>query len=315
MNKRERMECFLAREAYTDGIPAAFFQHFDASKRHGDAAMQAQLDFFHDTDMDMMKIMFDDIYPKFSVEKPEDWRRVPDFAADDPVFTQQIELAARLVKAVGKEAGVYQTIFSPFVSAGCAVSPIPVWDSVVTPHFLADPEAMTAGLTKIAKTLAAFAQNIAKTGIDGFYVSLQGGEYSRYSPAFFDEWFKPLDVMLLQALKDTGKRVILHICGVNMRLENYYDYPGDVVNMASVDNHIALEEARRVFGRPVMGGIPNHGVIVEGTREEVEAQVRDAMNIDTRGIMLGADCTIPKEVSRRRLRWAVDAAHAMRTGG
>lgn len=113
MNKRERMECFLAREAYTDGIPAAFFQHFDASKRHGDAAMQAQLDFFHDTDMDMMKIMFDDIYPKFSVEKPEDWRRVPDFAADDPVFTQQIELAERLVKAVGKEAGVYQTIFSP----------------------------------------------------------------------------------------------------------------------------------------------------------------------------------------------------------
>lgn len=70
-----------------------------------------------------------------------------------------------------------------------------------------------------------------------------------------------------------------------------------------------------MFGRPVMGGIPNHGVIVEGTREEVEAQVRDAMNIDTRGIMLGADCTIPKEVSRRRLRWAVDAAHAMRTGG
>lgn len=315
MNKRERMECFLAREAYTDGIPAAFFQHFDASKRHGDAAMQAQLDFFHDTDMDMMKIMFDDIYPKFSVEKPEDWRRVPDFAADDPVFTQQIELAERLVKAVGKEAGVYQTIFSPFVSAGCAVSPIPVWDSVVTPHFLADPEAMTAGLTKIAKTLGCFRTEYCENRYRRILRIPAGRRIQPLFPAFFDEWFKPLDVMLLQALKDTGKRVILHICGVNMRLENYYDYPGDVVNMASVDNHIALEEARRVFGRPVMGGIPNHGVIVEGTREEVEAQVRDAMNIDTRGIMLGADCTIPKEVSRRRLRWAVDAAHAMRTGG
>ena len=62
-----------------------------------------------------------------------------------------------------------------------------------------------------------------------------------------------------------------------MRLENYYDYPGDVVNMASVDNHIALRDACRLFGRPVMGGIPNHGVIVEGTREEVEAQIRGAL--------------------------------------
>ena len=165
MIKRKRMDQFLAGESYTDGIPAAFFQHFDASKRHGDAAVEAQMNFFRETDMDFMKIMFDDIYPKFSVEKPEDWRHVPDFSPDDPVFTQQIEVAQKLVDKVGKEAYVFQTIFSPFVSAGCAVSPIPVWDSIVTPHFREDPEAMREGLTKIGNTLAAFAHNIAKTDI------------------------------------------------------------------------------------------------------------------------------------------------------
>lgn len=206
MNKRQRIDQFLARQPYTDGIPAAFFQHFEPTQRHGTAAVEAQLDFYRATDMDMMKIMFDDIYPKFAVKNPEDWRHVPDFSPNDPVFTQQIEVADRLVNAVGKETYVFQTIFSPFVSAGCAVSPIPEWDAIVTPHFREDPEAMTEGLTKIAHTLAEFAKNIAKTGIDGFYVSLQGGEYKRYSEDFFTTWFKPLDIMLLNALKATGKR-------------------------------------------------------------------------------------------------------------
>lgn len=311
MNKRQRIDQFLARQPYTDGIPAAFFQHFEPTQRHGTAAVEAQLDFYRATDMDMMKIMFDDIYPKFAVKNPEDWRHVPDFSPNDSVFTQQIEVADRLVNAVGKETYVFQTIFSPFVSAGCAVSPIPEWDAIVTPHFREDPEAMTEGLTKIAHTLAEFAKNIAQTGIDGFYVSLQGGEYKRYSEDFFTTWFKPLDIMLLNALKATGKKVLLHICGTGMRLDCYHDYPGDIVNMACVDNNIPIQQILRDFDRAVMGGIPNHGVIVEGTKEQVQEQVRAALSMDTRGVMLGADCTIPKNVSTERLRWAVDVAHAM----
>lgn len=314
MNKRQRIDQFLAREPYTDGIPAAFFQHFEPTKRHNNAAVEAQLNFYHETDMDIMKIMFDDIYPKFTVKRPEDWRNVPDFSPDDSIFKQQIEVADRLVNAVGKEAYVFQTIFSPFVSAGCAVSPIPVWDEIVTSHFSKDPEAMTEGLTKIAKTLAEFAKNIAQTGIDGFYVSLQGGENRRYSEEFFTTWFKPLDIMLLNTLKDTGKKVLLHICGTGMRLNCYHDYPGDIVNMACVDNNIPMEQILRDFGHVVMGGIPNHGVIVEGSKEQVQAQVREALTLDTRGVMLGADCTIPKNVSTERLRWAVDAAHTMGKG-
>ena len=50
---------------------------------------------------------------------------------------------------------------------------------------------------------------------------------------------------------------------------------------------------------------------MEGTKEQVQAQVRAALSMDTRGVMLGADCTIPKNVSTERLRWAVDVAHAM----
>lgn len=142
--------------------------------------------------------------------------------------------------------------------------------------------------------LAEFAKNIAKTGIDGFYVSLQGGEYKRYSEDFFTTWFKPLDIMLLNALKATGKKVLLHICGTGMRLDCYHDYPGDIVNMACVDNNIPIQQILRDFDRAVMGGIPNHGVIVEGTKEQVQAQVRAALSMDTRGVCLVQTAPFPR---------------------
>lgn len=311
MNARQRFEQFLHGEPYTNGVPAAFFQHFRPDQRHGQAALDAQMAFAGATGMDMIKIMFDDIYPKIhGIRQASDWDRLPVFSRDDPVFTSQIELAQRVVEAAGGNTPVFQTIFSPFVSAGCAVSPIERWDEIVTPHFRQDPNAMSHALTNIAETLGEFARKISGTGIDGFYVSLQGGEYTRYPQEFFLQWFKPLDLMLLKALRETGKLVFLHICGTGMRLQDYFDYPGDIVNLAVHGNDISLAEAQKAFARPVMGGLDNNGRIVTGTRAEIEEEVARTLQSAPAGIMLGADCTIPANVPVEHLTWAVEAAHA-----
>lgn len=310
MNSRERFTQFLSGTAYSDGVPAAFFQHFAPSARHGQAALNAQLSFYRCTGMDMVKLMFDDIYPKITtVREAADWRNIPEFRRDDPVFTQQIELARQMVRTVGGEAPVFQTIFTPFVSAGCAVSPILEWDKVVTPHFAQDPEAMREGLEKIGRRLSEFAREIAETGIDGFYVSVQGGEYGRYSQEFFNTWFKPVDLAFLNALKATGKLVFIHICGVDMRLDDYKDYPADIINLAMEGNGLTLRGAQELFGRPIMGGLDNNGVICTGTEREIRAEVDRVLRGAPGDIMLGADCTIPAQVPRQNLRWAVEAAH------
>lgn len=311
MNGKERFRQFLAGEAFSEGVPAAFFQHFGPTRRHGDAALQAQMAFYRATEMDMVKIMFDDIYPAIQgIGQAKDWAGVPRFSQQDPVFTQQIELAKRVVEAVDGSAPVFQTIFSPFVSAGCAVSPILHWDEKITPHLAQEPAIVRDTLEGIADVLAEFAHRIASTGIDGFYVSLQGGEYSRYPQEFFLEQLKPTDLMLLRALQSTGKLVFLHICGTGMRLEDYYDYPGDIVNLAVHGNQITLAQAVERFARPVMGGLDNNGCIVNGTREEIEAEVRRTLRQAPAGCMLGADCTIPIDVPVEHLAWAVQAAHS-----
>ena len=56
------------------------------------------------------------------IHSPADWARIPTFRRSDPVFTQQIDLARQVVERAGKKAYVFQTIFTPYVSAGCSVS-------------------------------------------------------------------------------------------------------------------------------------------------------------------------------------------------
>lgn len=311
MNAKERFAQFMAGQQYTDGVPAAFFQHFGPECRHGQAALNAQLDFYRETGMDMVKIMFDDIYPKITnIRAAVDWRNIPAFQRDDPVFTQQIELARSVVRAVDGQAPVFQTIFSPFVSAGCAASPIERWDELVTPHFAEDPAAMRSALDRIGALLGEFARDIAATGIDGFYVSIQGGEHGRYSQEFFNTWFKPTDLAFLQALQATGKLVFIHICGTGMRLADYYDYPADIINLAVHGNGITLQQAAQRFGRPIMGGLDNNGLIRTGTEAQIKDEVFRVLREAPPHVMLGADCTIPQPTPRQNLRWAVEAAHA-----
>lgn len=313
MDARERFSEFLAGQGYTGGVPAAFFQHFAPGLRHGQAALEAQLGFFEATGMDMLKIMFDDIYPQIpGIHSPADWARIPTFRRSDPVFTQQIDLARQVVERAGKKAYVFQTIFTPYVSAGCSVSGLVDWDEIISPHLLLDPEAVCAGLQKICGVLAGFAQDLAATGIDGFYVSVQGGERARYPRSFFRQWLKPIDLAFLNALRSTGKLVFIHFCGVGMRLEEYLDYPGDVVNLAVHGNGVSLAGAAGLFRRPVMGGLDNTGVICTGTEAQIRAEVERTLRAAPAGVMLGADCTIPREVPAEHLRWAVEAAHAFR---
>jgi uroporphyrinogen decarboxylase len=67
-----------------------------------------------------------------------------------------------------------------------------------------------------------------------------------------------------------------------------------------------------MFGRPFMGGMDRHGVLVTGTKERIHAEVsavlRDAPDL----FVLGADCTVPSDIPWENLRTAIEAAHAGR---
>ena len=97
-----------------------------------------------------------------------------------------------------------------------------------------------------------------------------------------------------------------------MRLDDYMDYPADLVNLAMEGNGLTLRTARELFHCPVMGGLDNNGVIAAGTEQQIRAEVRRVLQDAPTDIMLGADCTIPAHVPLENMRWAIEEAHAFR---
>ena len=73
-----------------------------------------------------------------------------------------------------------------------------------------------------------------------------------------------------------------------------------------------MEEGEEIFGhRCVIGGFDNNadGVLYSGTKEEVQAETRAILDrAGTRGVILGADCTVPKDIDPERFNWVRDAA-------
>ena len=62
-NKKEIMDAFLAGTLPESYVPAAFFIHYGGHQKEGDAAVQAHLKFFLQTNMDILKVQFEQRAP------------------------------------------------------------------------------------------------------------------------------------------------------------------------------------------------------------------------------------------------------------
>jgi uroporphyrinogen decarboxylase len=70
------------------------------------------------------------------------------------------------------------------------------------------------------------------------------------------------------------------------------------------------KEIAQMFKRPCMGGLDRHGIIVSGGKEEIKKAVNEELRQVSHPFVLGADCTLPGEISWSNIRTAITAAHA-----
>ena len=91
--------------------------------------------------------------------------------------------------------------------------------------------------------------------------------------------------------------------------QRYKDYPGDLFNWDVHRDNFTLEQGREYFGKPVLGGLDNHGILIEGSLEDIAGEThRIIKGFGKKGLMIGADCTVPADIDINRLRAAVMAA-------
>ncbi len=309
INKRERMLGWLAGQNTSSYTPAAFFLHFGNDYKTGTAAAQRHREFFHYTDMDFVKIQFEQTYARQEfLQKPGDWSKLR--LAKIDFYEPLLQTVRELVRTEKKNSLILMTLYSPFMCAGqCATAP------VLIRHLEENPEAVKKGLEILAESQLVFVHACIKEGVDGFYASTQGGEAKRFSnPAIFRDYVKPFDLVSMKEIAPACPFNILHVCDYVAPYDNYaafYDYPGHVVNcnVKLTDRHLSAQEVTASFQRPFMGGMDRHGILAVGTPEQVETEVRSVVKGAPRPFLLGADCTVEANTNWDRLKHAIAVAH------
>lgn len=310
MNKRDAVLDVVNAAAAPAYIPAAFFLHFDEAHQRGQAAIDRQLEFFRHTDMDLVKIQYEQKPPAAVITQPADWAQVP--ACDEAHFEPTLTVVEGLLQAAQREALVILTVYSPFMwakqTAGAAV---------VERHLREDPAAVQKGLAILTENVLTLLRACRRLGIDGFYVSTQGGEAGRFAGTeIFQRYIQPTDRAVWDEVQGCAFNV-LHVCDYDAGYADYapfVDYPGQVVNCSLKLGEKALtpRSAAALFGRPFMGGLERLGVLATGGPADARRAAEAVLAQAPERFLLAADCTVPAETSWDNLRAAVDAAHQFR---
>jgi uroporphyrinogen decarboxylase len=308
MNKRDRM-LSLIEGSQPDCTPAAFFLHFDPAFHRGQAAVDQHLAFFHATDMDFVKIQYEQRQPPHApIRRAEDWAAMPLYPPE--FFEEPAAVVRGLVQAAKRDALIIMTLYSPLMWAMRLAEGVNM-----TEHLADNPDAVAKGLeimTENARRLVAACQ---RAGVDGFYASTQGGETFRFGGTdLFRTYIKPTDLQVWDAIGQT-ECSILHVCdyqGAYDDLSPFLDYPGHIVNCSLEvgERTLVPVEAAALFQRPFMGGMQRKGALSTGPVAKIQEEAAAVLAQAPERFILAADCTVLADTPWANLRAAVDVAHA-----
>lgn len=308
-NKRERMLQWLDGKPEAGYTPAAFFLHFDDAHRVGSAAAKKHMEYFRFTDMDFVKIQYEQDYkPLDFIKKPSDWSKLKPNKLN--FYEPQLQTVREIVKEAKKDALIIMTIYSPYMWAGQSAT-----HTTLSQHLREDPEQVKKGLDALIESQLIFVRKCIDIGVDGFYMSTQGADSSEFSdPEIFLKYIKPADLVAMKEVVSKCPFNILHVCDYVAPYVSYdavLDYPGQVVNCNAQlkDSKLSWQEIATMFKRPNMGGMDRHGVISNGTMEQIEEEVRNVLKNAPQQFILGADCTVDGKTDWNRLRHAIATAH------
>jgi uroporphyrinogen decarboxylase len=312
MNKRDTVLSLVDSQTPSAYVPAAFFMHFDRTFHEGQAAIDKHLEFFRATGMDFVKIQYEQGVPSAPpIRKVTDWAHAP--RCDEAFFASSIGVAKGLVKAAKDEALVIMTVYSPFMWASQLAGA-----EALAEHLLDNPDAVSKGLEIMTENVLTLVRGCRRVGVDGFYVSSQGGEAFRFPGTdLFRKYIKLTDLAVWNEIQSCIFNV-LHICdyaGSYDDLTPFLDYPGHVVNCSLKvgEQTISPRKLAETFGRPFMGGLERKGVIATGGLEEIRQATQEVLAEAPERFILAADCTVPSDTPWEHLRTAIDTAHRYRS--
>lgn len=309
MSKKEIMDAFLAGTLDENYVPAAFFIHFPGNAKVGEGAVKSHLEFFRNTNADILKVQFEQSPARIQdLDKQETWDNIGPLPED--FYRPTFDVIKALKDSVGDKVYILPTIYSPYQVARQSLLEGNIAKAAVERR-----QDLIRVLGYYATALEWLIDACKSIGIEGFYMTTQGGEMKFNNiPGFYDEIIKPMDMRIMSRCIEGTKLNILHICdweGTYDDLSRFKDYPGQIVNTPINLNgtSFSTRDGEVLFGRPVLGGIERQKEIIHDTPAAVAQRVREAINNGPKGrMMLGAECTV-SSAPLENIQTAISVAH------
>lgn len=332
--KTEILKAFLNQDETV--IPVSFWHHFTKSEfidalahpEVPDINVRGHHHYVETVQPDFVKSMSDGYFvtPSLHGYGPKtigDLQTVTPLAPTAPWLTQQAALVRRQRRAVGDRL-LFYTVFSPVTLLKWSLfnhdtESLTVGDRRFTELYLQDPVSVKAALFRIGQDVKNQVQQVIAAGADGIYYSTQSIQDPRLKTrAFFEALVEPVDLDVIAQINQESAVNILHICGFDGATNDltwYKDYPLQVINWATHVDHLSLAAGKKLFGnKPVLGGFGDrtNDILYAGTKEQIQAEaVRLVETAGRQGVIIGADCTVPRDTPVEHLKWAADAVHAL----
>ncbi|MHC6203400.1 uroporphyrinogen decarboxylase family protein [Breznakiellaceae bacterium SP9] len=312
----------------TDRVPVGFWFHYLENELLDGFTEPALIEenrkgqekFYRDFEPDFVKIMTDGffVYPNPLLACAQ---KAAELAALQPLgpqhlwITRQVEFAKSIAALYQGQIMSFYNIFAPInVFRFCRPEGAQSAEDLFARFYQEDRKAITHAMNVVASDIAALSRRIVtETSIEGIYYSTQDVRSMEQRDAIHADIIGPSDKTVLKAVETSLN--ILHICGYEghrNNIKHFVDYPAHVINWACVVEQLSLNSGKELFGgRPVIGGFANtkDSVLYKGSKDEIQAQTRRLLSESGRqGVILGADCTLPRDINLEHLRWVREAA-------
>lgn len=302
---RQRLETCLSGEK-PDHTPVSLWRHFQVDDQHPGRLAAAIVNFQQTYDFDLVKVTPASSYcikgwgskdewrggvegtreyTQRVIQNPEDWTRLEQLNPAKGSLGQQLECLSLLVKELGPETPIIQTIFSPLSQAKNLVG-----KEELFVHLRRNPDEVHAGLKIIAETTQRYIEACLKTGVDGIFYAIQHAQYGLLSESEFDEFCTAYDLPVLEIAKG-GWLNMLHVHGQDVMFDKVVDFPVQIINWHDRETEPSLAEAKKRYDGVLCGGLRRNESVLLGTPEDIQAEALDAIRAtDGTRFILGTGC-------------------------
>ena len=332
MTSKRELVFKAIRGEEVERVPVGFWFHFVTLEEKGQGlnnprifqkSVEGHRKYVERIHPDFVKMMSDGffIYPS-NVYSPlvssiQELASIESIGENHPWIQQQVEVVEAIRATFTEDIASFYNIFSP-------ISYLKRWfrteasrgDKDVADIFLENPELFSEILDVIAEDIAILTKKIIQDGgADGIYLSTQEIQDERITAELYQTYIEPSNIKVLEAANQAGGVNILHICGFQGASNNvtiFKDYPAQVFNWATHHEAVSLPQGQELFhGKAVLGGFENgkQSLLYGGSKAALQEETKRLLaEAGTRGVLLGADCTVSDDFELERLDWIRQAA-------